>query len=1116
MGFFKNILARIERLEEYYRYLYANGGGSGGGGGTGFWGTIAGSLSNQTDLKNALDSKASVTHTHTFSSLTSKPTTVDGYGISDVYTRSEADIRYSMTDTTYLTSTITQMNTGTDTTPRVHTPKVLNDWLDAKGFVTTDTNTTYTSSNGISLAGTNFTPEYGTAVNTIAQGNDARILNGQTAFTWGNHSLAGYQPLLVSGTTIKTVNGVPILGSGDIIINSGNPNWGSIGGTLTDQTDLINALGEKANTTHTHTFSSLTSKPTTIAGYGITDFNSLGDDRWSSTSHNHAGVYEPVFTKNTAFNKPFGTTVNTVAQGNHTHTFSSLTSRPTTVSGYGITDFNSLGDARWSSIVHTHTFGSITGKPTTLAGYGITDGNTIAWGAISGDITSQSDLNTALGTKSNTNHTHTYASLNGKPTTLAGFAITDAYTKSESDVRYSQTDTTYLTSTLIQMNEGTDTVPRVHTAKVLNDWLEAKGYSTQTLTQGANISIVGGVINALYEGGVIYYVSNGGDDTNDGLSPLSPFATIDKVNSLTLVEGDTIKFRKGDTFTGKLIIEDNGSLYKAITFTSYSTGLNPIITTTDPDNCVVLSNCSYITLMDIDVSASVDTYGGIKLEGTAAVTENMKGIKLIDVNVYGFRRHGLYAESTSLVYGLHDLLVLRGEYHNNGTGIYIIPPNEVSDPARTHNNIQIRYVKAYMNEGDFTRTTNHSGSGIVIGGALNSSIEYCEAFGNGGKNGNTIGGGGFGIWLYECTDSHIRYCESHHNRNGVNNGDGGGFDLDGGCQNCVIEACYSHHNDGAGYGMFQYQDAGPFFNNHIRYNISVNDARKGDSGAGGYGALTMWAGSTVTATDNSFHNNTVYVSGQGQRGVRGWAVHHIGWGQTFPMKIVNNIFYVRDSNSGTRNGVFTSAFANNLWYVANGATGVTTGGTIGDPIFKNPGWSDTVGLGNFPISTKLFAYELENNSPAKNTAIAVSGSSPTRDFAGFEFIGTADRGALEAESVLTSGYVKAMISDKFIAAGKTINDVLLGDGSTATKASLITTAVILTGNQTIAGVKTFSSSPVVPTPTTDFQVATKKYVDDKNTIKETRVNDTISFWTGTQAQYDAITTKSVSTLYYII
>ena len=35
------------------------------------------------------------------------------------------------------------------------------------------------------------------------------------------------------------------------------------------------------------------------------------------------------------------------------------------------------------------------------------------------------------------------------------------------------------------------------------------------------------------------------------------------------------------------------------------------------------------------------------------------------------------------------------------------------------------------------------------------------------------------------------------------------------------------------------------------------------------------------------------------------------------------------------------------------------------------------------------------------------------------------------------------------------------------------------GNQTIAGVKTFSSSPIVPTPTADTQAANKAYVDTK-------------------------------------
>jgi len=41
----------------------------------------------------------------------------------------------------------------------------------------------------------------------------------------------------------------------------------------------------------------------------------------------------------------------------------------------------------------------------------------------------------------------------------------------------------------------------------------------------------------------------------------------------------------------------------------------------------------------------------------------------------------------------------------------------------------------------------------------------------------------------------------------------------------------------------------------------------------------------------------------------------------------------------------------------------------------------------------------------------------------------------------------------------------------------------LTGNETVAGIKTFSSSPIVPTPTTDYQSATKKYVDDNTPVQ---------------------------------
>lgn len=49
----------------------------------------------------------------------------------------------------------------------------------------------------------------------------------------------------------------------------------------------------------------------------------------------------------------------------HSHSFASLTGKPNTLQGYGITDA--------ASISHTHAFSALTNKPTTIDGYGIVD-----------------------------------------------------------------------------------------------------------------------------------------------------------------------------------------------------------------------------------------------------------------------------------------------------------------------------------------------------------------------------------------------------------------------------------------------------------------------------------------------------------------------------------------------------------------------------------------------------------------------------------------------------------------------------------------------------------------------------------------------------------------------
>ena len=119
-------------------------------------------------------------------------------------------------------------------------------------------------------------------------------------------------------------------------------------------------------------------------------------------------------------------------------TWTEIASKPTTMSGYGITDFNSLGDARWSLLSHVHTFASLTTKPTTLSGYGITDAYPLS-GNPSGFLTSASitgkvNVSDTASMLSPYLRSATAASTYAvKSTTLAGYGITDAYTKTSVD-----------------------------------------------------------------------------------------------------------------------------------------------------------------------------------------------------------------------------------------------------------------------------------------------------------------------------------------------------------------------------------------------------------------------------------------------------------------------------------------------------------------------------------------------------------------------------------------------------------------------------------------------------------------------------------------------------------
>ena len=154
---------------------------------------------------------------------------------------------------------------------------------------------------------------------------------GTTASTAaaGNHNHDGVYLKSAPVTSVNTKTGAVSLTASDVgAATSGHTH------SLSMATSTGNAsINLAANTKYQLTAGGSTYIFTTPADANDNYYHTSGS--WSgltytATANGGAGAL--------AFTIPTGSTSTTVAAGNHTHTFASLTSKPTTISGYGITD----------------------------------------------------------------------------------------------------------------------------------------------------------------------------------------------------------------------------------------------------------------------------------------------------------------------------------------------------------------------------------------------------------------------------------------------------------------------------------------------------------------------------------------------------------------------------------------------------------------------------------------------------------------------------------------------------------------------------------------------------------------------------------------------------------
>lgn len=80
-----------------------------------------------------------------------------------------------------------------------------------------------------------------------------------------------------------------------------------------------------------------------------------------------------------------------------------------------------------------------------------------------------------------------------------------------------------------------------------------------------------------------YFSSSGGNDSyssTQAQNPATPWKSLDKLNSffLNLRPGDSVLFKCGDTFYGKLVIGQSGNSGSPIVLSSYGSGAKPVIT----------------------------------------------------------------------------------------------------------------------------------------------------------------------------------------------------------------------------------------------------------------------------------------------------------------------------------------------------------------------------------------------------------------------------------------------------------------------------------------------------------------------------------------------------------
>jgi hypothetical protein len=416
--------------------------------------------------------------------------------------------------------------------------------------------------------------------------------------------------------------------------------------------------------------------------------------------------------------------------------------------------------------------------------------------------------------------------------------------------------------------------------------------ASATDTSG-NVTVATSVtVNVSNGAGVSYFFASSGSDTaNNCTVSATPCQTISKANGITYQAGDSMLFKRGDTFTGCVDVDGArwfGTLATPGTVGAYSSGTAPIINgnCTGETGVIRIHEASGVTVQDLDIRApNIPTpRGGIMIQNNSAsptagitIQRNLIGgiryyesTRPINAANQGFNGANIYSELYPGA-GFNNISVL----NNTICGLPAGDATNGDDAGRAGfgneaikiaNELWQGNIICNMSGGPGDITVNQltyspMGLGIELN-AMNGPLVEFNIVHDGGYNFWGCGGPA-GIMTFATSNAIMQFNEVYANQPKPTRYFSGGqcdflgFDFDNTTTNGLAQYNYSHDNWGSGFYHFNSIGIG-WTNNTYRYSISENDTRGGALSIGALNISVNQSSSVLYIYNMTTYNNQVY------------------------------------------------------------------------------------------------------------------------------------------------------------------------------------------------------------------------------------------------------------------